>query len=145
MITTATLCGADTTTTLQGKVSLGKKQFRKDLKAIMVAHNIPYAAQTVPVISGTKYMLDIYNKADKAINIYKGSTFMNVLTPCPRGWRIDTVTELDVIKLAVDTCFWPLYEVENGKYKLNYKSAKKLPITDWIKSQGRFKHLFKNE
>ncbi|WP_139902179.1 thiamine pyrophosphate-dependent enzyme [Clostridium thermarum] len=141
----ATPIGADTTTTPAGKASLGKQQSRKDLTQIMAGHHLPYVAQTVPPVPGTKYMFDLYNKADRAINEFKGAKFINVLTPCPRGWRCDTATELDLIKAAVDTCFWPLYEVVDGQYKLNYKPAKKLPIEEWLKPQGRFRHLFKNE
>lgn len=141
----ATPAGADTTTTPAGKVSIGKKQFRKDLTQIMAGHHLPYVAQTVPAVPGTKYMFDLYNKSDRAINEFKGAKFINVLTPCPRGWRCDTATELDLIKLAVDTCFWPLYEVVDGQYKLNYKPANKLPIEEWLKPQGRFRHLFKGE
>jgi pyruvate ferredoxin oxidoreductase beta subunit len=140
----ATPFGADTTTSPAGKVVPGKQQFRKDLTQIMVGHNLPYVAQTVPPVPGTQYMFDLYNKAEKAI-YKKGPAFMNVLTPCPRGWRCDTATELDTIKAAVDTCFWPLYEVEDGVYKLTYKPKEKKPITEWLKLQGRFKHLFKPE
>lgn len=141
----ATPAGADTTTTPQGSHSLGKSQYRKDLCKIMAAHNLPYVAQTVPVMPGTKYMMDLYNKSDRAINEFKGATFLNVLAPCPRGWRCDTATELDLIKLAVETCYWPLYEVVNGEYKLNYKPKEKLPVEEWMKPQGRFKHLFQSE
>ncbi len=45
----------------------------------------------------------------------------------------------------MDTCVWPLYEVDNGKYKINYTPKEKKPITDWLKPQGRFRHLFKEE
>ena len=141
----ATPAGADTTTSPAGTVSLGKTQHRKDLTRIMASHNLPYVAQTVPPVPGTKYMFDLYNKSDRALNEFKGATFLNVLTPCPRGWRCDTATELDLIKAAVDTCFWPLYEVVDGEYKLNYKPAKKLPIEAWLEPQGRFRHLFKDE
>lgn len=141
----ATPAGADTTTSPQGSHSLGKKQYRKDLTLIMAGHHLPYVAQTVPVVPGTKYMMDLYNKSNRAINEFEGPKFMNVLAPCPRGWRCDTATELDLIKAAVETCYWPLYEVVNGEYKLNYKPKVKLPIEEWMKDQGRFKHLFKSE
>lgn len=141
----ATPPGADSTTSPIGKVSLGKKQARKELTMVIAGHNIPYVAQTVPVIPGTKYAMDLYTKADKAINEYEGAAFMNVLTPCPRGWRCDTATELDLMKMAVETCFWPLYEVIDGEYKLSYKPTKKLPIEEWMKPQGRYRHLFKDE
>lgn len=140
----ATPYGADTTTSPAGKAIPGKQTYRKDLTQVIAAHHIPYVAQTVPVIPGSKYMLDLYNKAQKAIYT-GGSSFINVLTPCPRGWRCDTASELDIVQLAVDTCFWPIYEVENGAYKLNYIPKEKLPIDEWLKVQGRFKHLFKPE
>lgn len=139
----ATPKGADTTTSPAGKVIPGKQQNRKDLTQVIASHDIPYAAQTVPAIPGA-FMFDLYNKAEKAIYT-KGAAFLNVLTPCPRGWRCDTVTELELMKAAVDTCFWPLYEVENGVYKLTYKPKEKKPITDWLEPQGRFRHLFKPE
>ncbi|MPN39028.1 Pyruvate synthase subunit PorB [bioreactor metagenome] len=111
----------------------------------MVGHHLPYVAQTVPIIPGTKYMMDLYNKSNKAINEIKGPKFMNVLTPCPRGWRCDTESELDSIKAAVETCWWPLYEVIDGEYKLNYRPKERLPIEEWLNLQGRFKHLFKSK
>lgn len=141
----ATPAGADTTTTPRGKESYGKVQFGKDLTMIMASHNLPYVAQTVPVIPGTKYTLDLYNKANRAINEFKGAKFINTIAPCSRGWRCDTATELDTIKLAVETCYWPLYEVVNGEFKLSYKPKNKLPIEEWLKVQGRFAHLFKSE
>lgn len=135
----ATPFGADTTTSPAGTVVPGKQQYRKDLTKIMAAHHIPYAAQTV----ASKWR-DLYEKSEKAIYT-EGPAFVNVLTPCPRGWRCDAQTELEIVDLAVETCFWPLYEVIDGKYKLNYKPKNKLPITEWLKPQGRFSHLFKPE
>jgi pyruvate ferredoxin oxidoreductase beta subunit len=140
----ATPMGADTSTSPAGKVIPGKQQVRKDLTKIMAAHHLPYVAQSVPPVPGTPYMFDLYNKAEKALYT-KGANFINTLAPCPRGWRCDTATELDTIKAAVDTCFWPLFEIENGVYKLTYKPKEKKPITEWLKTQGRFKHLFKPE
>jgi pyruvate ferredoxin oxidoreductase beta subunit len=133
----ATPFGASTTTSPQGKAVPGKQQYRKDLTSVIAAHHIPYAAQTV----ASKWK-DLYEKSEKAIYT-KGPAFINVLTPCARGWRCDTQKELQVVDLAVETCFWPLYEIIDGKYILNYKPKKKLPITEWLKPQGRFKHLFK--
>lgn len=141
----ATPAGADTTTSPKGEKSSGKSQFGKDLTMIMAAHNLPYIAQTVPVIPGTQYTLDLYNKANRAINEFEGAKFINVIAPCSRGWRCDTATELDTIKLAIETCYWPLYEVINGEFKLNYKPKNKLPIEEWLKVQGRFAHLLKSQ
>ena len=129
---------ADTTTTPVGSVSVGKVQSRKDLAAIMAAHNIPYVGQS----TFTAGMKDLYEKSEKAIYT-PGPAFLNVMAPCPRGWRFDAADMAKVCQLAVDTCYWPLYEVVDGKWILSYKPKNKLPIEDFLKMQGRFKHLFK--
>ena len=131
---------ADTTTTPVGKVSTGKVQSRKDLAAIMAAHNIPYVGQS----TFTSGMKDLYEKAEKAIYT-EGPAFLNVMSPCPRGWRFDAADMAKICKLAVDTCYWPLFEVVDGKWILSYEPKTKLPIEDFLKPQGRFKHLFKPE
>lgn len=134
----ATPSYADTTTTPAGKVSNGKPQTRKDLAQIMAAHHIPYVAQTTFVGN----MKDLYTKSEKAIYT-PGAAFLNVLAPCPRGWRYETADLVDICKLAVETCYWPLFEVVDGKWSLSYKPKNKLPLEDFLKKQGRFKHLFK--
>jgi pyruvate ferredoxin oxidoreductase beta subunit len=133
----ATPVGASTTTAPAGKKSYGKPQLRKDLTEIVAAHNIPYVAQ------GTiGHWRDLVKKSQKAFAA-EGPAFLNVLAMCHRGWRHNQEDTIAISKLAMDTCFWPLYEVENGEYRLTYKPKKKLPIEEWLKSQGRFKHLFK--
>lgn len=134
----ATPMFADTTTTPAGKVSKGKPQTRKDLAAIMAAHNIPYVGQTTFIGN----MKDLYTKSEKAIYT-EGPAFLNIMAPCPRGWRYDAPDIIDVCKSAVETCYWPLFEVIDGKWILNYEPKNKLPIEDFLKRQGRFKHLFK--
>lgn len=129
---------ADTTTSPAGKVISGKQQFRKDLTDVMAAHNIPYVAQTTFI----KNFKDLHEKSEKAI-YKKGPAFINVLAPCPRGWRYATEDLMEICHLAVETCYWPLFEVEDGQWKLSYKPKKKLPIEDFLRPQGRFKHLFK--
>lgn len=129
---------ADTTTSPAGKVIPGKMQWRKDLTEIMANHHIPYVAQTAAIGN----MKDLYEKSEKALYT-KGAAFMNVLAPCPRGWQYNTPDLMDINKLAVETCFWPLYEVIDGKYIVSYKPKNKLPVKDFLKTQGRFKHLFK--
>jgi len=133
----ATPRGASTTTSPAGKVIPGKLQFSKDIMSIMIAHNIPYAAQTIP-----GRWNDIVNKVEKAINT-DGFSFINVLSPCRLGWPHKPEMAMEITRIAVETCFWPLYECENGKYKLNYKPKEKKPITEWLKLQGRFAHLLK--
>jgi len=130
---------AHTTTSPAGSVIPGKVQPRKDLTEIMVAHDIPYAAQAIP-----SQWRDLMTKVQKAL-ITEGPKFMNILAPCVIGWGYPPNQTLELCKLAVDTCFWPLYEVENGKYKLNYRPKEKRPIEDWLKPQARFRHLFKPE
>lgn len=132
--------GADTTTAPAGKISQGKKEYRKDLLAILAAHKIPYAATATP-----GHWNDLITKAKKATAI-EGPTFMNILAPCPRGWRYEPQDTIEMCRLAVDTCFWPLYEVIDGvKWNITYKPKEKKPIIEWYKSQGRFRHLFKPE
>ena len=129
---------ADTTTSPAGTKIPGKMQTRKDLTEIMAGHHIPYVAQTI----ATGNFKDLYEKSEKAIYT-EGAAFLNVMAPCPRGWGYPTEDLMTMNKLAVDTCYWPLYEVENGKYKITYKPAKKLPIEEFLKPQRRFKHMFK--
>ncbi len=129
---------ADTTTSPAGKVIPGKMQSRKDLTLILAAHHIPYAAQSIAFAD----FKDLYVKAEKAIYT-EGPTFLNVFSPCPRGWGYDTSELMTINKLAVQTCYWPLYEFENGKYHITYKPAKKLPIEEFLRPQKRFKHMFK--
>ncbi len=129
---------ADTTTTPAGTKVPGKMQPRKDLSKIMVGHHLPYVAQTIAL---NNYK-DLYEKAEKAIYT-EGACFLNVLAPCPRGWGYNTEDLMEINKLAVETCYWPLYEVIDGKYKISYKPAKKLPIEEFLRPQKRFKHMFK--
>ena len=134
----ATPMYADTTTTPAGSKSDGKLQPRKDLSLVMVAHNVPYVAQTTFV----QNFKDLHIKAEKAIYT-KGPAFLNIMAPCPRGWRYNTEDIMQVCKMAVETCYWPLYEVVNGTWILTYEPKKKLPIEDFLRTQGRFKHMFK--
>ncbi len=129
---------ADTTTTPAGTKVPGKMQPRKDLSKIMVGHHLPYVAQTIAL---NNYK-DLYEKAQKAIYT-ESACFLNVLAPCPRGWGYNTEDLMEINKLAVETCYWPLYEVIDGKYKISYKPAKKLPIEEFLRPQKRFKHMFK--
>ena len=134
--------GASTTTSWNGAESYGKKEYPKDMTAVMVAHNIPYVAQTAPYA-----WRDMVTKARKAFEC-GGPSFINAISPCPRGWRFAPSDTIAISKLAVDCCVWPLYEVVDGEYSLSADSLRiadgkveKKPITDWFDSQGRFKHL----
>ena len=135
----ATPKGASTTTTPAGKVLKGKEIFKKDLTAIVAAHNIAYVAQ-----ASISHIPDLIKKVEKAVNV-KGPSFINIISSCPRGWRFPTNKTIEMARLAVETNFWPLYEVENGKYKINFELKKRKPIREWLFAQGRFKHLLKPE
>lgn len=135
----ATPMYADTTTTPVGSQSNGKMQGRKDLASIIVEHNVPYVAQT----TFTQNFVDIHKKSEKAIYT-EGAAFLNVMAPCPRGWRYEAAEIMDICKMAVETCYWPLYEVDHGNWILNYEPKKKRPIEEFLRLQGRFKHLFKS-
>lgn len=135
----ATPIGAWTTTSPVGSVVPGKTQNRKDLTACVAAHNIPYVAQASP-----NHWRDLITKARKAFEA-EGPAFLNILAPCPRGWRYPGNDTIEMARLAVETCFWPLFEVENGNWRLTVKPKEKKPLVEWLKPQGRFKHLFAPE
>lgn len=135
----ATPKGADTTTTPVGKLQPGKTDRRKDLTKIMIAHGIPYVAQVAP-----SHWNDLYQKSEKAFAV-EGPAFINALAPCPRGWRYESKDTIEMCRLAVDTCFWPLYEAVDGKITVTYKPRNKKPVADFLKAQGRFRHLFRPE
>ncbi len=134
----ATPMYADTTTTPVGSQSNGKMQNRKDLAAIIAAHDVPYVGQST-LLGNFK---DLHTKAEKAIYT-EGACFLNVMAPCPRGWRYPAEDIMEICRLGVETCYWPLFEVDHGKWILNYEPKKKLPVEDFLRPQGRFKHLFK--
>lgn len=135
----ATPFAADTKTAPAGKVHKGKKQFPKNLTEIIIAHNVPYAAQ-----ASVSHWKDLNRKVERALEV-EGPSFINILAPCPPGWRFPGDLGIEVARLAVETCFWPLYEVDNGERKVNYKPREKKPLAEWTKMQGRFRHLHRKE
>jgi len=126
-----------TTTTPVGKVQAGKREPKKDLTMFAVAHNVPYVATASP-----SHFMDLIRKAEKAFAV-EGPAVLNVIAPCPRGWRHPTEMGIKIARLAVETGVWPLYEVENGKYRFTYRPRELKPVEEWLKAQGRFRHLFK--
>jgi len=129
---------ADATTSPAGKVVPGKQQNKKDLTEVIAAHNVPYVGQTTFIGN----MRDLHEKAQKALYT-PGAAFLNIMAPCPRGWRYPAENLMEICKLAVETCVWPLYEVIEGEWKLSYEPKKKLPVEEYLRPQGRFSHLFK--
>jgi len=133
----ATPLGAWTTTSPVGKATSGKLQNRKNLTDIMIAHELGYVAQASP-----HDPRDLVRKAAKALAT-PGATFLNILAPCPRGWRSDGAETIDLARAAVNAGYWPLFEVVDGEYHLTYRPRHKEPLVPWLKRQGRFAHLFK--
>jgi pyruvate ferredoxin oxidoreductase beta subunit len=131
----ATPFGASTTTAPAGKMSIGQSTWKKNLPAIAIAHNIPYVATACP-----SYPIDLINKVQKAIAT-NGPAFIDCLSVCPTGWRTPTEQTIKMGRLAVETGVFPLYEVENGKYRLSVDVASRRPVVDYLKVQGRFRHL----
>lgn len=135
----ATPYGANTETTPVGKESFGKVELRKNLMEIVNAHHIKYAAQ-----ASVGNLPDLKRKAKKAFAT-DGPVFLSVMQPCTNNWKFSTSMYVHYAKLATETNFWPLYEIENGKYVINYMPKEKKPIEEFLKGQGRFKHLFTPE
>lgn len=135
----ATPYGGKTTTSPVGKVIPGKQEFRKDLTRIMAAHHLPYVAQAAP-----SNWADFLQKVRKAVYT-EGPTFINAMSVCPLEWKSPEDQGMKITQLAVDTCYWPLYEVEKDTLRLTYRPKEKLPVTAFLENQGRFKHLFKPE
>ncbi len=135
----ATPYGAATTTSPGGKVIPGKPEFPKDIVKIAAAHDVQYVA-TVNVA----YPKDFIKKIRKAL-ASDDASFIHAFSPCPLGWRADSSLTIRIAELAVETCMYPLYEVDCGEYRLTkmIKKENKVPVEEFLKTQGRFRHLFK--
>ena len=127
--------GASTTTSPAGKESIGQKTRKKNMPQIAVAHNIPYVATACP-----SYPFDLIEKVKKAATT-PGAAYVHVLSVCPTGWRIPIDEGIKYGRLAVESGVFPLYEVVDGKYTMTYKTDKLMPVIDYLKGQGRFRHL----
>ena len=130
---------AKTTTTPVLDVSRGKVERKKDIMAIVAAHDPAYAA-TVNVA----FPEDFVKKVQKARDI-RGPRFFHALTPCPPGWSYPPEKTIAIGRLATDTNAFPLYEIENGHYRITRKLGKAHPIEEYLKAQGRFGHLRPDE
>jgi pyruvate ferredoxin oxidoreductase beta subunit len=135
----ATPYGASTTTAPAGKKSIGQVTWKKNMPLIAAAHNIPYVATACP-----SYPFDLMEKVKKAADT-EGPAYVHIFSVCPTGWRTAPEMGIEIGKLAVQTGVFPLYEIESGKYKLNVKVAKRKPVQEYLKSQGRFRHLSEDD
>ncbi|OGX22983.1 MAG: pyruvate ferredoxin oxidoreductase [Omnitrophica WOR_2 bacterium RIFCSPHIGHO2_02_FULL_45_21] len=125
----------NTSTTPIGFQSAGNPRPKKPMPEIALAHGLPYVAT-----ASTGYPQDIQKKIKKAISI-KGPKYIQIHVPCPLGWRHDSQLTYDIAKLAVETGLYPLVEYENGKLTAVRKLTKIKPVEEYLKFQGRFKHI----
>lgn len=154
----ATPWAASTTTTPSGKCmeenppskggqgglysidAIGSHQNKKDMIAIALAHGVPYVAQTT-----AGFPDDITRKIKKAL-LFKGPKYIQILTPCVPGWKVNSAQIVQMGKLAVQTGLYPLLEYENGELTNTSKISNPKPkVEEYLKPQGRFAHLFKSE
>jgi pyruvate ferredoxin oxidoreductase beta subunit len=135
--------GAATTTSPAGSVIPGKLEYKKPIAEIMLAHDMEYVAT-----ASAYYWRDLLTKVRKGLEV-EGPAFLHVFAPCPRGWRSNPAKTIEYSKLAVESCVFPVWEAVNGKHQLSTPSKlialapqKKKPVSDYLKGQGRFRHLF---
>ena len=130
----ATPFGSSTTTSPAGKVSFGKTEWKKPLAEIVASHKIPYVAS-----ASIAYPPDLIAKMKKAFE--KQPSFVHIHCPCPTGWRSDVSKTVEISKLAVETGMWVLYEIEDGILRITKRVNDRKPVEEYLKLQGRFKHL----
>ena len=131
----ATPYGASTTTSPAGNDGWGKAQRRKDMTAIAIAHHVPYVAQAC-----ASHWDDLSRKVERAVGA-DGPAFLNVLTDCPVGWGHEPRLSPQLLDAAVESRFWPLYEVVDGRYRLTYEPRRPCDVEEWLGPQKRFAHL----
>ncbi|MGD1049408.1 MAG: pyruvate synthase subunit PorB [Candidatus Krumholzibacteriaceae bacterium] len=131
----ATPFGASTTTSPSGKVVPGQVTWKKNMPEIAVAHNIPYVATAC-----SSYPFDLMRKVEKAAHM-NGPAYIHILSVCPTGWGLPSEKAIWIGRLAVETGVFPLYEVETGRYKMTIETPELRPVAEYLKPQGRFRHL----
>lgn len=127
--------GASTSTSPAGKLTKGQFTWKKDIPAIAAAHNIPYVATANP-----SYPMDLFRKVSKAADV-DGPAYLHVISPCPTGWRIEAEDVVEIGRIIVQCGIFNLYEIVEGKLKMNVHVPKLKPVRDYFKMQGRFRHL----
>lgn len=129
---------ARTTTSPPGRERMGKRHLKKDIVSIVAAHHIPYAATT-----SVAYPVDLRKKVRRAMEI-EGPTFIQIHSPCPLGWGHDGSQTLEVARLAVECGLYPVIELERGKLTGLLPIREPRPVSDYLKIQQRFRHLFQD-
>jgi pyruvate ferredoxin oxidoreductase beta subunit len=130
---------ASTTTSPSGKVSWGNARPKKPMPEIMAAHGIPYSGT-----AAVAYPREMQRKVKKALDI-EGPKYLHIHVPCPTGWYADTAETIKIGKLAVETALFPVYDIEFGEVTAVKKIKERKPVTEYLKTQRRFAHLFKKE
>ncbi len=126
---------AATTTSPAGSVKPGQTTWKKNMPAIAAAHNIPYVATACP-----SYPMDLVEKVKKAAET-PGPAYVHILSVCPTGWGMPGEDIIKFGRLAVETGAFPLYEIENGRYRITVDVPELLPIETYLKPQRRFRHI----
>ena len=127
--------GASTTTSPAGKVIPGQVTWKKNMAEIAVAHNVPYVATAC-----SSYPFDLMEKVQKAAQTV-GPAYVHILSVCPTGWRLPPDKAIWIGRLAVETGVFPLYEVTGGKYRMTHEVPELKPVEEYLRPQGRFRHL----
>ena len=127
--------GAKTTTTPAGKNIHGNIRPKKNMFEIAAAHDIPYAAT-----ASVGYIDDFIAKVRKASQI-QGTKYIHVIAPCPTGWGVPVDETINIAREVVDSGLWYLAEYENGEFTLNRKPKEFTSVEDYLRKQGRFRHL----
>jgi pyruvate ferredoxin oxidoreductase beta subunit len=128
---------ASTTTTPSGKISYGNQRQKKNMPAIMAAHGVPYVA-----VTSIGYPADFTKKVRKALSI-EGPKYIQVHATCTPGWGVDSAESIEILRLAVETAMYPLFEYENGERTSVHKIKDRKPVREYLEKQKRFSHLFK--
>lgn len=129
-----------TTTSQVGRSKIGKNERKKDIMSIVIGHHVPYAAT-----ASISHWKDLMTKVRKALS-KDGPSFMHVIAPCTRGWRYDSSQTIKLAKIAVETNVFPLYEVEEGRYKITFPARNPpRPVEEYLRIQGRYAHLLAPE
>ncbi len=133
----STTKGAWTSTTPVNHLGQGgKRQNKKDFPLIMAMHDIPYMATMNPA-----YIPDMVRKLEKAKEIKTGLVYLHVYNPCVTGWGFQSDFSIEVSRLAVESNFAPLYEVENGKFKMSVEIRNPKPVKEFLSRFKKFSHL----
>ncbi len=130
---------AVTTTSPAGRERMGKRHLKKDIVSIVAAHHIPYAAT-----ASVAYPADLRKKVRRALAI-DGPTFLHVHTPCPLGWGHDSALTIEIARLAVQTGLFPVIELERGGVAGVMPIREQRPVSDYLRLQNRFRHLFADD